>query len=366
MLRARIIATGMAVPDCVVTNDLLSRCMNTSDEWIVQRTGIRERRMSPDTYEMLRRLAEAPDKAAFMRDVRERGLDGRIDASLTVTDLAIEASRMALKNAGLGAEDLDCIVQSSTFPDFAYPAPGCVMQGRLGLTSTPVFNLAQGCAGFVYGLALADQLIRGGMYRRVLVVGAELLSSAFDFTDAGRDMAVLFADGAGAAVLAAVEADPGHPRGLISHHLHSDGTALEALSGELWGSSTFPPVSKKKIDDGRARPRMNGRAVFVNAVRRVREVVRECLDANRLAPLDVDRYLFHQANLRIIEAATEHFRIPLDRCFNNLDRYGNTAAASVPICLHEALSGGRIKDGDLVMLVAFGTGFSWGATLLRW
>jgi 3-oxoacyl-[acyl-carrier-protein] synthase-3 len=200
----------------------------------------------------------------------------------------------------------------------------------------------------------------------VLVVGAELLSSAFDFTDEGRDMAVLFADGAGAAVLEAIETDPARPRGLISHHLHSDGTALEALSGELWGSSTFPPVSKKKIDDGRARPRMNGRAVFVNAVRRVREVVQECLDANGLAPLDVDRYLFHQANLRIIEAATEHFRIPAERCFNNLDRYGNTAGASVPICLHEALSAGRIKDGDLVMLVAFGTGFSWGANLLRW
>ncbi|HTG09814.1 MAG TPA: beta-ketoacyl-ACP synthase III [Candidatus Eisenbacteria bacterium] len=365
-LRARIIATGMSVPDCVVTNELLSRCMSTSDEWIVQRTGIRERRMSPDTYRMLLRLAEAPDKPAFMREVRERGLDGEIDSTLTVTDLSLDASRMALKNAGLGPEDLDCLIQSTTLPDLAYPGPGCVMQGRLGLTSTPVFNLAQGCAGFVYGLALADQLIRGGMYRRVLVVGAELLSSAFDYTDEGRDMAVLFADGAGAAVVEAVETEAGHPRGLISHHLHSDGTALDALHGEMWGSSTFPPVSKKKIDDGRARPRMNGRAVFVNAVRRVREVVQECLDANGLRAADVDCYLFHQANLRIIEAAAEHFQIPAERYFNNLARYGNTAGASVPICLHEALSEGRIKDGDLVMLVAFGTGFSWGATLLRW
>jgi 3-oxoacyl-[acyl-carrier-protein] synthase-3 len=366
MLTARITGTGMSVPDCVVPNALLSRCMSTSDEWITQRTGIRERRMSPDTYRMLLRLADAPDKAAYMREVRERGLDGQIDSTLTVSDLALEATRMALKNAGLGAEDLDCIVQSTTLPDLAYPAPGCVLQGRLGLTTTPVFNLAQGCAGFVYGLALADHLMRGGMYRRVLVVGAELLSSAFDYTDEGRDMAVLFADGAGAAVLQAEEADPARPRGLISHHLHSDGTALDALSGELWGSSTFPPVSKKKIDDGRARPRMKGRAVFTHAVRRVREVVQECFDANRLRSSDVDCYLFHQANLRIIEAATEHFGIPAERCFNNIERYGNTAAASVPICLHEALSAGRIKDGDLVMLVAFGTGFSWGATLLRW
>ena len=365
-VRARITATGMAVPETVATNALLARCMTTSDEWITQRTGIRERRVSPDTYRMLLRLAEAEDKAACMRDIRERGLDGRIDSTLTVTDLALDASRMALKNAGLDAPDLDCIVQSSTFPDFAYPAPGCVLQGRLGLTSTPVFNLVQGCAGFVYGLALADQLMRGGMYRRVLVVGAELLSSALDYTDAGRDMAVLFADGAGAAILEAEADDPPGSRGLLSHHLHSDGSALDALSGEMWGSSTFPPVSKKKIDDGRSRPRMNGRAVFVNAVRRVREVVHECLDANRLGPLDVDCYLFHQANLRIIEAVTDHVGIPSARCFTNIDRYGNTAAASVAICLHEALAEGRIKDGDLVMLVAFGTGFSWAATLLRW
>ncbi len=363
---SRIIGTGMAVPDCVVDNHLLSRCMNTSDEWIVQRTGIRERRVSPDTYRMLLRMAEAPDKDAFMREVRDRGLDGDIDSTLMCADLALEASRMALKNAGLEAEQMDCIIDSSTLPDFAYPHTGCVLQGKLGLTSTPVFNLQQGCAGFVYGLALADQLIRGGMYQRVLVVGAELLSSAFDYTDAGRDMAVLFADGAGAAVLQAEEADPVRPRGLISHHLHSDGTVLDGLSGELWGSSTFPPISKKKIDDGRTRPRMNGRAVFVQAVRRVREVVQESLDANGLQPSDVDLYLFHQANLRIIEAVTEHFKIPADRTFNNIERYGNTAAASVPMCLHEALADGRIKDGDLLMLVAFGTGFSWGATLLRW
>jgi 3-oxoacyl-[acyl-carrier-protein] synthase-3 len=363
---ARIIGTGMAVPECVVDNHLLARCMTTSDEWIVQRTGIRERRVSPDTYRMLLRLAEAPDKRAFMREVWERGLDGTIDSSLAVSDLALEAARMALKNAGLGPEDLDCIVESTTFPDYAYPHTGCVMQGKMGLTTTPVFNLQQGCAGFVYGLALADYLIRGGLYRRILVVGAELLTSGFDFTDDGRDMAVLFADGAGAAVLRAEPADPARPRGLISHHLHSDGTVLDALSGEIWGSSTFPMVSKKKIDDGRVRPRMNGRAVFVQAVRRVREVVQECLDANGLAAGDVDCYLFHQANLRIIEAVAEHYRIPAERMWNNIDRYGNTAAASVPMCLHEALMAGRIKDGDLVMLVAFGTGFSWGATLLRW
>ncbi|MBI2155437.1 MAG: 3-oxoacyl-ACP synthase, partial [Candidatus Rokubacteria bacterium] len=335
----RVVATGMAVPPCVVDNHLLARCMNTSDEWIVQRTGIRERRVSPDTYRMLQQLAAAPDKTAFMKSVLDSGLDGSIDSSLTVTDLAVEASEMALKNAGLTAADVDCIVEASTLPDFAYPHTGCVLQGRLGLTSTPAISLQQGCAGFLYGLAIADQMMHGGMYRQVLVVGAELLSSAFDYTDRGRDMAVLFADGAGAAVL---RAEPG-PRGVLSSHLHTDGTQLDGLSGELWGSSTFPPISKKKIDDDRGRPRMNGRKVFVNAVRRFKEVVRECLDAHGLAVGDVDRFIFHQANLRIIEAVADGLAIPAGRCYNNVERYGNTAAASVPIALHEAVQAGLVK-----------------------
>jgi 3-oxoacyl-[acyl-carrier-protein] synthase-3 len=363
MKRARIVGTGMAVPECVVDNHLLSRCMNTSDEWIVQRTGIKERRVSPDTYRMLLRLAEAPDKVAFMDEVFTQGLDGKIDSTLTVSDLAFDASTMALKNAGLGPQQLDCIIDSSTVPDFAYPHTGCVLQGKFGLTSTPAICLQQGCAGFIYGLAVADQFIRGGIYERVLVVGAELLSSTFDYTDRGRDMAVLFADGAGAVVLQAVDSGES---GLISHHLHTDGTILDGLSGEVWGTSTYPAISKKKIEEGRGRPRMNGRSVFVQAVRRFREVVGKCLDTNRLTVADVDLYIFHQANIRIIEAVTDALKIPPEKTFNNVERYGNTAAASVPMALHEAVLAGRIKDGDLVLLAAFGTGFSWGASLLRW
>jgi 3-oxoacyl-[acyl-carrier-protein] synthase-3 len=358
----RIVGTGMAVPPAVVDNALLSRCMTTTDEWIVQRSGIRERRVSPDTFRMLQRLAEAPDKQAFMRSVFDGGLDGSIDSTMSVSDLAVEASQMALANAGIRAEDLDCIVESSTLPDFAYPHTGCVLQGRLGLTSTPAISLQQGCAGFVYGLAIADQMMRGGMYRQVLVVAAELLSSAFDYTDLGRDMAVLFADGAGAAV---VRAEPGE-RGVLSSHLHSDGTQLAALSGELFGSSTFPLVSKKKIDDGRARPRMNGRQVFVNAVRRFKEVIVECVEANGVTLADVDRFIVHQANLRIIEAVGDGLGIPAEKFFNNIERYGNTAGASVPIALHEALGAGAVRDGDLILLATFGTGLSWGANLMRW
>ncbi|MFQ5521768.1 MAG: 3-oxoacyl-ACP synthase III family protein, partial [Candidatus Methylomirabilia bacterium] len=216
---------------------------------------------------------------------------------------------------------------------------------------------------FIYALAVADQFIRTGVYNRVLVVGAELLSSIFDYTDRGRDMSVLFADGAGVVVLEAVEDGPS---GLISHHLHSDGTVIDELAGELLGSSTFPPVSKRKIDEDRARPRMNGRKVFVHAVRHFREVVEKCLETNRLTVSDVDLFIFHQANIRIIEAVGDALGIPLEKTYNNVDRYGNTAAASVPICLHEALMAGRIREGDLILLAAFGTGFSWGASLLRW
>ena len=358
----RVVGTGMAVPPCVVDNHLLARCMSTSDEWIVQRTGIRERRVSPDTHRMLQRLAEAPDKTAFMNSVFADGLDGNIDSSMTVTDLAQEASEMALKHAFITARDLDCVVVSATIPDYAYPHTGCVLQGRLGLTSTPAINLQQGCAGFVYGLAIADQMMRGGMFRQVLVVGAELISPIFDYTDAGRDMAVLFADGAGAVVL---RAEPGD-RGVLGSRLHTDGTMFDGLSGELWGTSTYPPVSKRKIDADRARPRMNGRQVFVQAVKHFREVVRECLDANGLVVGDVDRFIFHQANLRIIEAVGEGLGIAADRVFNNIERYGNTAAASVPIALHEAVQTGLVRDDDLVLLASFGTGFSWAATLIRW
>ncbi len=364
MKKAKIIGTGMAVPECVVDNHLLARCFTTSDEWIRQRTGIKERRVSPSTYRFLCRLAEAPDKEAYLREVYARGVDGGIDAALTPADLAYEASQMALKNAGLQIEDIDFVVDTTTIPEYAYPHTGCVMASKFGLTSTPVLNLQQGCSGFIYALATADAFIRMGTYERVLVVGAEMLSTMLEYTDRGRDMAVLFADGAGAVVLQAVDASS--RSGLISHHLHTDATILDKLYGEIYGNSTFPLVSKKKIDDGRARPRMNGRSVFVQAVRRFKEVMHEALAANGFSPADVDLYLFHQANLRIIDAIATHAKIPAEKMFSNVHKYGNTSAASVPICMHEAFTEGRIREGDLVLTAAFGTGFAWGATLLRW
>lgn len=361
-VRSRIIGTGMALPEGRLTNELLARCMTVSPEWIFQRTGIRERRVSPDTLAMLERLTLAPDKPEYMRRVFEDGVDGRIDATLSVTDLALQAATQAIERAGISPGDLDCILLSATIPELAYPHPGCLLQGRLGVGSMPAFCLQQGCAGFLFGLALANQLLAGGMYQRVLVVGAELVSSMFDYSDRGRESSILFGDGAGAAVLVRHPSDSR----VLSSHLHSDGSKANVLYGEMFGSSTFPPVSKRKIDADRARPRMDGRAVFAHAVRRLEEVVTECLAQNGLGVGDVQHYIFHQANLRIVEAVVRLLGLPEDRVFNNIENYGNTGAASVPIALHEASTSGRIQRGDLVLLAAFGTGFSWGAVLLRW
>jgi 3-oxoacyl-[acyl-carrier-protein] synthase-3 len=364
MHRAKILATGMYVPDFVVTNDLLAQVMDTSDEWITQRTGIKERRMIPDTYKMLQKLARAHDKDAFIANLYDRGVDGNIDAEMTTADLALGATEVALKQANMTAEDLDLIIQTSVVPEYIYPGAACVLAEKLGLTSTPTLSLNQGCAGFIFCLSLADQYIKTGMYQTVLVVGAELMSSLFQYTNRGRDMSVLFADGAGAAIL--VPAEAGDPSGLISHHLHTDATLLSKLYGEVFGTTTFPPAVKKKIDDDRIRPRMEGRAVFVHAVRRFREVIHECLKANNLQLDDVDHFLFHQANRRIIESIAQSLKIPAEKTYVNIHKYGNTSAASVPILLHEVLKEGHIRRGDLCMLVAFGTGFNWGATLLRW
>jgi 3-oxoacyl-[acyl-carrier-protein] synthase-3 len=338
--------------------------MDTSDSWIMQRTGIKERRVIPDTYRMLQQLAKAPDKEAFLTQLYERGLAGHIDAEMTTSDLALAATEIALKQANMSPQDLDLIIQTSVVPDYIFPGPACILAEKLGITSTPTFSLNQGCAGFIFALSMADQYIRTGAYNTVLVVGAEVLSSMFEYSNRGRDMSVLFSDGAGAAIL--VPAEPGEPSGLISHHLHTDGTLRSKLYAEICGTTTFPPVVKKKIDADRVRPRMEGRAVFVQAVRRFREVIQECLEANKLQLDDIDHFLFHQANRRIIESIAQGLNIPPEKAYINIEKYGNTSAASVPILFHEVLKEGRIQRGDLCLLVAFGTGFNWGATLLRW
>lgn len=364
MRRAKILATGMYVPDCIVTNDLLAQVMDTNDEWITQRTGIKARRVIPDTYKMLQQLARAPDKDAYIKTLYDVGVDGCLDATTTTSDLALAAAEVALQQANLKARDLDLIIQTSVVTDYVFPGGACVLASKMGLTSTPTFSLNQGCAGFIYALSMADQYIKTGAYNTILVVGAELLSSLFEFSNRGRDMSVLFADGAGAVIVVPAEDD--ETSGLLSHHLHTDGTLLDKLYADVFGTSTYPPITKKRIDTGRTLPYMQGRAVFVQAVRRFREVIRECLEANKLQIDDVDHFLFHQANARIMDAIADNLNIPADKTYANIDQYGNTSAASVPILLHEKLQEGSIKRGDLCLLAAFGTGFNWGASLLRW
>ena len=364
MRRAKILATGMYVPDDVVTNDLLAQVMDTSDEWITQRSGIKERRVIPDTYRMLTQLAAAPDKEAYLQSMYDTGVDGRISAQMTTADLAYNATQVALQQANMRPQDVDLIIQTSVMSDYVFPGSACVLADKLGLTSTPTFSLNQGCAGFVYALSMADQYVKTGTYDTVLVLGAEVMSSLFEYSDRGRDMSVLFADGAGAAIVVPAEDD--EPSGMLSHHLHTDGTLLDKLYADGFGSSTFPPAAKARIDTDRARPRMAGRAVFAQAVRRFREVIRECLEANKMQLDEVDHFLFHQANQRIIDAIAESLGIPSEKAYTNIRKYGNTSAASVPILLHETLQAGRIQRGDLCLLAAFGTGFNWGASLLYW
>ena len=364
MRRAKILATGMYVPDDVVTNDLLAQVMDTSDEWITQRSGIRERRVIPDTYRMLTQLAAAPDKEAYLQTLYDTGVDGSISAQMTTSDLAYNATQVALEQAGMKPHDLDLIIQTSVVSDYVFPGSPCVLADKLGLTSTPTFSLNQGCAGFVYALSMADQYVKTGTYDTVLVLGAEVMSSLFEYSDRGRNLSVLFADGAGAAIVVPAEDD--EPSGLLSHHLHTDGTLLDKLYGDVFGSSMFPPIAKSHVGTDRAHPYMAGRAVFAQAVRRFREVIRECLEANKMQIDEVDHFLFHQANQRIIDAIADSLGIPSDKAYTNIHKYGNTSAASVPILLHETLQAGRIQRGDLCLLAAFGTGFNWGASLLYW
>src|SRR5262249_15708036 len=266
MRKAKILTTGMYVPDYVVTNELLSQAMDTSDEWITQRTGIKERRMIPDTYKMLQQLARAPDKEAYLQTLYASGLDGNISAEMTTADLALAATEMALKQANLKPQDLDLIIQTSVVPDYVFPGVACVLADKLGLTSTPTFSLNQGCAGFIYALSLADQYINTATYHTILVVGPEILSAIFQYSNRGRDMSVLFADGAGAVIV--VPAADDESSGFISHHLHTDGTLLSKLYAELFGTITFPPFVKQKLAGDRILPHMEGRALLAQAVRR--------------------------------------------------------------------------------------------------
>ncbi len=332
MPQARIVATGFCVPERVVSNEELTGFMDTSDEWIRQRSGIEERHWV------------------------EEGEGG--------TELGVAAARQALDGAGLTPDDVDCVIVATLSPDHFFPGTGVFIQRTLGIPAgVPCLDVRNQCSGFIYGLSVANAWIRGGQYECVLLIGVEVHSTGLDKTTAGRDTAVLFGDGAGA-VLLVPTSEP--DRGVLSVHIHADGRYAEKLWVEAPACRYDPIISDRYIEQGMMRPKMEGREVFKNAVVRMPESVREALETNGLAVEDLDMVIPHQANLRISQAVQKALGLPDHKVFNNIQRYGNTTAATIPIALHECLAAGGIADGDLVCLTAFGSGFTWGSALIRW
>ncbi|MEZ0610615.1 3-oxoacyl-ACP synthase III family protein [Fibrella sp. WM1] len=331
---ARITGLGYYVPDNVVTNDDLTQYMETSDTWIQERTGIRQRRYF--TY----------------------GKD-------TNASMATAASRMALERASLQATDVDLIVYATITPDYYFPGSAFLMQRELGLEGTAVIDIRQQCSGFVYALSIADQFIKSGTYKTVLVVGSEIQSTYLNKSTEGRNVAVIFGDGAGAAVVQATT-DPEHR--ILSTHLHADGRYAEDLMVKEPGSSSHADrwVTPETLTDNQYGVTMNGNAVFKHAVVRFMEVINEALEANGNTADDLDLLVPHQANIRISEYVRQQMNLPESKVFNNIDRFGNTTAASIPIALTEAYDAGLLQPGSLVCLAAFGSGFTWASALIRW
>ena len=333
--RSRITGIGTYLPPRVVTNADLAERMDTSDDWIRQRTGIRQRHW--------------------------------VDPGTTTSDLARDASIAALKDAGVTPGALDMIVVATLSPDHFFPGTACFLQAKLDAPGIPAIDVRQQCSGFIYAVSIVDQFIRTGAVNRALVVGAEVHSKGLDVTDAGRDVAVLFGDGAGAIVMESTGVDdPASQPHVLSTHLHADGRFAEELWLSAPGMAHDRLITHDLIDRGEHYPKMNGRTVFVNAVKRMGEAIVETLDHNRVGMDDVDLFVFHQANLRINEAVAERMGIPAEKVYNTIDRFGNTTAATIPIGLGEAREAGRLEPGMLVAGAAFGSGFTWASMLVRW
>lgn len=331
MPRSIITGTGRALPDRVVTNDDLAALMDTSDEWIRERTGIRERRWA-----------------------------GEGD---TGVEYARRASLQALEMAGLLASDLDAIVYATITPDHFLPGNSVFLQRAIGAGKVPSINLANACSGFVYALSVADAWIRSGMYRRILVVGQEQVSNRLDVSTRGRAVSVIFADGAGAVVLEATD-DPA--RGVLAFDLHTDGDYAENLWVDGPGAALWPPIGMEQMEAGRYWVHMDGREVFRHAIVRMPESVHAVLSQADLTPADITLLIPHQANLRISEAVQKRLGLRDDQVYNNIQVYGNTTAGTIPIALDECVRAGRLKPGDVFVMTAFGSGFQWGSAVMRW
>ncbi len=329
---SRIAGLGHYVPDNVITNEYLTSVMDTTNDWIIERTGIRERRWVDPTKE-------------------------------TVAGMAAKATRMALQRAHMTEKDIDFIVFATITPDYFFPGSGVLLQRELGLEGIAAMDIRNACSGFIYALSTADQFIKSGMYKNVLVIGAEIQSTALDVTTRGRNVSVIFGDGAGAAVLV-----PSEKPGLLSTHLHSDGRFAEELYVKDPGSSR--PREERQpeqiLDTTTYKVVMNGNQVFKHAVVRFMEVINEALKANHMSKEEISLLVPHQANLRISQFIQEKMALRDDQVYNNIMRYGNTTAASIPIALSEAWAEGRVKENDVICLAAFGSGFTWASALIRW
>ena len=337
----------MYVPENIVTNNDLSAFIETSDEWIQERTGIQERRYAHRTEE-------------------------------TTTTMAVKAAEIALQRASITAQDVDFIIFATLSPDYYFPGCGVLLQRAMKMKEIGALDIRNQCSGFVYAISVADQFIKTGMYKNILVVGSEKHSFGLDFTTRGRNISVIFGDGAGAVVL-----QPTTNKGILSTHLHSDGESAEILAmynpgthANHWLEKPLADfddaprgemfMSHAMIDNAQNFPYMDGQAVFKKAVVKFPEVIMEALEKNSLTPADIDMLIPHQANLRIAQYVQQKLQLSDDKVYNNIQKYGNTTAASIPIALCEAWEAGKIKDGDLVCLAAFGSGFTWGSVLMEW
>jgi 3-oxoacyl-[acyl-carrier-protein] synthase-3 len=327
LIATHILGTGSYAPKRILTNRDLETIVATSDAWISERTGIKERRIAAE---------------------------GEV-----TSDMAVAAARRALAMADTKAEDLDILIVATISADMPLPSCAVVVQAKLGAKRAFAFDVSAACAGSLFGLSIADQFIRSGRAERVLVIGAELLSRLVDWTD--RNTCVLFGDAAGALVLGPT---PDKSRGLLSTHLHSDGTLADILS--IRGGGSRYPQSEEVLEKNLHKIAMNGREIYKFAVRVLPDAILEALDANGLRVEDIDHVVSHQANARIVESVLDRLHIPIGKCWLNLDRYGNTSSASLPISLDEAHRAGRLRPGDLVAMMAIGAGMAWGSALLRW
>ncbi len=331
MPRTEFISTGFYVPERVVTNVELESYMTTSDEWIRKRSGIEERRWCKE------------------------GQGG--------SDMAMVATERALEKAGMEADEIDCIIVATISPDYFFPGTGVFLQRKLGLSEIPCLDVRNQCTGFLYGLEVADAFIRMGQYKKILLVGTEIHSTGLQVNNVGRDTAVLFGDGAGVAILGPTDDEE---RGVRAVRTHADGNYAEKLWAPAPACIKNPFISHQDIDDMLVRPFMEGKEVFRHAVTRMPQAIHEVLDESGLTIDHVDMVIPHQANLRIAEMVQRRLGLPDDKMYNNIMRYGNTTAASIPIALSEAVDEGKVERGDLVAFAAFGSGFTWGAALVRW